>query len=61
MGTLNPVRYQIKKHLMEAVDKYGCVRLREDIHCYSVPHTLIGKKLNIYLCIKINKITKKTQ
>lgn len=44
---LNPIRYQIKKSLMATVDKYGYVRLKEDIHYYSVPHTYIGKKLRI--------------
>lgn len=47
LGSLNPIRYQIKKHIMATVDKYGYVRLREDIHNYSVPHTLIGQKLKI--------------
>lgn len=44
---LNPIRYEIKKSLMATVDKYGYVRLKEDIHYYSVPHTYIGKKLKI--------------
>lgn len=44
---LNPIRYQIKKSLMATVDKYGYVRLKEDIHYYSVPHTYIGKKLRV--------------
>ena len=44
---LNPIRFQIKKHLTATVDKYGYIRLKEDIHFYSVPHTYIGKKLNI--------------
>ena len=44
---LNPIRFQIKKHLMATVDKYGYVRLRDDAHYYSVPHTCIGKKLQI--------------
>ena len=44
---LTPIRYQIKKSLMATVDKYGYVRLKEDIHYYSVPHTYIGKKLRI--------------
>lgn len=44
---LNPIRYQIKKSLMATVDKYGYVRLKEDIHYYSVPHTYIGRKLRI--------------
>lgn len=44
---LNPIRFQIKKHLTATVDKYGYIRLKEDIHFYSVPHIYIGKKLNI--------------
>ena len=32
---------------MATVGKDGYVRLREDIHYYSVPHTCIGKKLRI--------------
>lgn len=44
---LSPIRYQIKKSLMATVDKYGYVRLREDIHYYSVPHTYIGNKLRV--------------
>ena len=44
---LNPLRYQIKKSQMATVDKYGYVRLKEDIHYYSVPHTYIGRKLRI--------------
>ena len=44
---LNPIRFQIKKYLMATVDKYGYVRLRDDAHFYSVPHTCIGKKLQI--------------
>lgn len=47
MGELNPTRYQIKKYAMATVDKYGYVRLREDVHYYSVPHTPIGKKLRL--------------
>lgn len=47
LRALNPIRYQIKKSLMATVDKYGYVRLKEDIHYYSVPHTYIGKKLRI--------------
>lgn len=44
---LNPIRFQLKKYLMATVDKYGYVRLRDDAHFYSVPHTFIGKKLQI--------------
>jgi transposase len=47
LAPLNPVRYQIKKHIMATVGRDGYVRLREDIHYYSVPHTYIGKKLRI--------------
>lgn len=32
---------------MATVDKYGYVRLRDDSHFYSVPHTCIGKKLQL--------------
>lgn len=44
---LNPIRYQIKKHAMATVGKDGYIRLREDIHYYSVPYTYIGKKLKL--------------
>lgn len=47
LGSLNPIRYQIKKHLMATVGKDGYIRLREDVHYYSVPYIYIGKKLKI--------------
>ena len=47
LAPLNPVRFQIKKHIMATVGKDGYVRLREDIHYYSVPYTYIGKRLKI--------------
>lgn len=47
LGELNPIRFQIKKYIMATVAKDGHVRLREDIHNYSVPHTLIGQKVTI--------------
>jgi transposase len=47
LATLNPIRYQIKKHSMATVGKDGYVRLREDVHYYSVPSIYIGKKLKI--------------
>lgn len=47
LGPLNPIRYQIKKHVMATVGRDGYVRLREDIHFYSVPYIYIGKKLKI--------------
>lgn len=48
MGPLNPIRYQIKKHIVTTVDKYGNARLHEDVHYYSVPHTYIGKKVQLH-------------
>lgn len=48
LGPLNPIRYQIKKHIVTTVDKYGNARLHEDIHYYSVPHTYIGKKVQLH-------------
>jgi hypothetical protein len=48
LAPLNPIRYQIKKQVMATVGKDGYIRLREDTHHYSVPHTYIGKKLKIY-------------
>lgn len=47
LGPLNPIRYQMKKHLTLTVDKSGYVRLGEDIHYYSVPHTYIGKSVRL--------------
>lgn len=47
LAPLNPTPYQIKRHCMATVGKDGYVRLAEDIHHYSVPHTFIGKKLKM--------------
>lgn len=47
LSPLNPIRFQIKKHIVATVAKDGHVRLREDIHNYSVPHTLIGRKVTL--------------
>ncbi|MDR2149112.1 MAG: IS21 family transposase [Tannerella sp.] len=47
LASLNPIRYQIKKHSMATVGKDGYIRLSEDIHYYSVPSVYIGKKLRI--------------
>ncbi len=47
LGELNPIRYQIKRHVMATVGKDGHVRLGEDVHNYSVPYTHIGKKIKI--------------
>ena len=47
LGPLNPIRYQIKKHVMATVGKDGYIRLCKDSHYYSVPYTCIGKKLKI--------------
>ena len=45
LGPLNPIRYQMKKHIVTTVDKYGYARLHEAIPNYSDPHTNIGKKV----------------
>lgn len=47
LGPLTPIRYQMKRHIITTVDKYGYARLHEDIHYYSVPHTYIGKKVQL--------------
>jgi len=47
LAPLNPIHYQIKKHCMATVGKDGYIRLREDVHYYSVPSIFIGKKLRI--------------
>lgn len=47
LGPLNPIRYQMKKYLILTIDKSGYARLGEDIHYYSVPHTYIGKKVQL--------------
>lgn len=47
LGSLNPLRYQVKKQVSATVGKDGYIRLREDAHFYSVPHTYIGRKLTI--------------
>jgi transposase len=45
---LNPLRFELRSHLVATVNRYGHVRLKEDIHFYSVPHTLIGKKVTLW-------------
>lgn len=47
LGSLNTIRYQVKKQISATVGKDGYIRLRDDAHYYSVPHTCIGKKLTI--------------
>ena len=47
LGSLNPLRYQVKKQVSATVGKDGYIRLREDAHFYSVPHTYIGRKLTL--------------
>ncbi len=47
LSSLNPIRYQLKKHIMATVGKDGYIRLGEDVHYYSVPPACIGKKLRI--------------
>ena len=47
LKSLNPIRYQIKKSVITTVARDGHVRLGEDVHYYSVPHTFIGKRVKI--------------
>jgi transposase len=47
LGTLNPIRYQIKEQAIVTVMKNGFVRLSKDIHYYSVPYQYIGKKVKM--------------
>lgn len=44
---LNPIRFGLRTHLPVTVNRYHHVRLKEDDHFYSVPHTLIGKKVEL--------------
>lgn len=44
---LNPLRYEIKKQAMATVHNNGHVRLGEDTHFYSVPHTYTKKKVKL--------------
>lgn len=48
LGLLTPIRYQMKKHIVTTIDKYGYARLHEDIYYYSVPHTCIGKTVVLH-------------
>ena len=45
MGTLNPLRFELKQRHTATVMKNGHIRLES--HYYSVPYKLIGKKVNI--------------
>ena len=47
LGSLNPLRYEVKKQTIVTVMKNGYVRLGEDVHYYSVPYKYIGKKVKI--------------
>jgi transposase len=44
---LNPIRFELLTHLVVTVNRYAHVRLKEDIHYYSVPHIHIGKKVKL--------------
>jgi transposase len=44
---LNPYRFELTTAQMATVNKYGHVLLSEDKRYYSVPYTLIGKRLKI--------------
>jgi transposase len=47
LGSLNPLRYEIKEQAVVTVMKNGYVRLSKDVHYYSVPYQYIGKKVKI--------------
>lgn len=47
LSALNPLRYEIKKQAMATVHNNGHVRLGEDTHFYSVPHSFIKKKVKL--------------
>lgn len=47
LGILNPLRYEIKKHAIVTINRYGHARLGEDLHYYSVPYIYMGKKVKI--------------
>jgi len=44
---LNPIRFEFRTHLVVTVNRYHHVRLKEDIHFYSVPHVHIGKQVKL--------------
>jgi hypothetical protein len=44
---LNQLRFELRTHLVVTVNRYHHVRLKEDDHFCSVPHTLIGKKVKL--------------
>jgi transposase len=44
---LPPLRYEIRKHQYAKVAKNGHVCLNEDMHYYSVPFKLIGRKVKL--------------
>ena len=45
MGSLNPIRFELKRRHVATVQRNGYVRLES--HYYSVPYRHIGKKVNI--------------
>ena len=47
LGSLNPLRYELKRQSMVTVMKNGHIRLSEDAHYYCVPSKYIGKKVKI--------------
>jgi len=47
LAALNPLRYEMKKQAMATVHNNSHVRLGEDAHFYSVPHTYIKKKVKL--------------
>jgi len=54
---LNPIRFRIRRHVIATVGKDGYVRLSEDVHYYSVPHTYIGKRVRIsYSALDVQRL-----
>jgi transposase len=47
LASLNPIRFQVKRHAIATVGKDGYVRLSEDTHHYSVPYTYIGQRVKL--------------
>lgn len=45
MGSLNPVRFELKQRHTATVQKNGYIRLER--HYYSIPYAHIGKKVNV--------------
>lgn len=56
LGPLNPLRYEMNKQVMVTVMRNGYIRLREDVHYYSVPYTYVGKKVKLLYTSSLVKV-----